>query len=604
MLSPRILTIFIVVSVSSGCLAQTSVNFSIASTSSGRTPTNIYSVDLNNDGISDLVQDTQQTPSGFTVTLANGDGTFKAPAFYSLPSNTGPNAIATADFNNDGKVDVAVAIAGTSQVLVYLGNGDGTLQAPKTSTIGFPSGFNFALASAAAADFNADGKLDLAVTAGSSSAEAMFILQGDGTGGFVATPHVALSGNALQAVVGDFDADGKADLATTTQTFDVAGNVATTTVHVLYGNGAFGFTDTTPYTNTNPSTFYISSGDLNSDGLTDIFGTDGSSRLAVLYATTSRTFNSYFSPLPSGYLSSTSGAFTPLLTMGDYNGDGRMDIAAFNYDPVSGGANYYFAFFLAAATPGQFTPQTFSLPAYSFFTPPVSGLFSGHLVPDIAVGSSDNGGAIGQTMPSNILAGVNHASSGYFGPCYYPSTGQGFNVCVPAYVNGSNLIIDAAVNSYGKLRKIELWIDGKKVSEQYHTWDQHGYFAYSGSATPGQHQATLFAADVDNRLQRYDLTFISQGGPCNTPSSPGVVICSPANNSTVSSPVTVQAAANITGSLARMELWIDGVKFYTETTGTTLGVSYPLAPGKHQFGVYAVNTAGTKWLGLVYATVP
>ncbi len=494
------------------CLAQTPVNFSTNTTASGRTPGNVYAVDLNNDGISDLIQDTEQTPSGFTLTLANGNGSFKPPVFYSLPSKTGPNPIATGDFNNDGKVDVAVAIAGTNQVLVYLGNGDGTLQAPKTSTIALPSGYNFNLTTMAAADFNGDGKLDLAVVASSTAAGAMFVLQGDGTGAFT-TPHVALSAFPGQTVVGDFDGDGKADIATTTVTTDVAGNLATTTVHVLYGNGAFGFTDTTPYTNTNPSLFSISAGDLNSDGKSDIFGTDGSSRLAVLYGTSGRTFNSYFSPLPAGYLTVTSGGYAPLLTMGDYNGDGRMDIAAFNYVPVTGGSDTYFAFFLADANPGQFTIQTVSIPGYTFFTAPVSGLFSGHLVPDIAVGASNNGGAIGQTMPSNTMVGVNHASSGYFGPCDYPSTGEGFNVCVPGYVNDTDFIIQAAVNSFGKLRKIELWIDDVKVSEQYHTWDQHGYFSYSGTANPGTHRFTLFAADVDNRLQRYDQTFTTGGGP-------------------------------------------------------------------------------------------
>src|SRR6202011_3565637 len=212
----------------------------------------------------------------------------------------------TGDFNNDGKVDVAVAIAGTNQVIVFLGNGDGTLQAPKTSTIAFTSGEIFGISSASAADFNGDGKLDLAANASSTSSAAMFILQGDGTGGFVATPHVALIGNALQTVVGDFDADGKADLATTTHTADGAGYLTSTTVHVLYGNGAFGFTDTTPYTDIVASPFgtpfYIGAGDLNSDGITDIYGTDGASRLAVLYGTTGRTFNSYFSPLPAGTL--------------------------------------------------------------------------------------------------------------------------------------------------------------------------------------------------------------------------------------------------------------------------------------------------------------
>jgi hypothetical protein len=64
------------------------------------------------------------------------------------------------------------------------------------------------------------------------------------------------------------------------------------------------------------------------------------------------------------------------------------------------------------------------------------------------------------------------------------------------------------------------------------------------------------------------------------------------------------AAANITGSLARMELWIDGVKFYAETTSTTFNTSFPLAAGEHQFSVYAVNTIGTKWLSIIYATVP
>ena len=81
-------------------------------------------------------------------------------------------------------------------------------------------------------------------------------------------------------------------------------------------------------------------------------------------------------------------------------------------------------------------------------------------------------------------------------------------------------------------------------------------------------------------------------------------ICSPVNNSTVGSPVQVLATANITGSLARMEVWVDGVKVYTETASTTLNTSIPLGAGKHQFGVYAVNTAGTKWLSIVYATVP
>ena len=77
----------------------------------------------------------------------------------------------------------------------------------------------------------------------------------------------------------------------------------------------------------------------------------------------------------------------------------------------------------------------------------------------------------------------------------------------------------------------------------------------------------------------------------------------PANGSTVGSPVQVQAAATITGTFARMEVWVDGVKKYTETSSKTLNTSISLAVGSHRFGIFAVNTAGTKWEGVSTATV-
>jgi hypothetical protein len=90
---------------------------------------------------------------------------------------------------------------------------------------------------------------------------------------------------------------------------------------------------------------------------------------------------------------------------------------------------------------------------------------------------------------------------------------------------------------------------------------------------------------------------------CSAPSTPGVHVCKPVNGSTVASPVAVQAHATITGTFARMEVWVDGVKKYTEASSTSLSTSITLAAGTHSFHVYAVNTAGTKWLGAVSATV-
>jgi hypothetical protein len=90
---------------------------------------------------------------------------------------------------------------------------------------------------------------------------------------------------------------------------------------------------------------------------------------------------------------------------------------------------------------------------------------------------------------------------------------------------------------------------------------------------------------------------------CSAPSSDGVHICSPTSGSTVSSPVTVEAASTVTGTIARTELWVDGVKKYTATSSKQLNTTVSLAAGSHRFAVLTVNTAGQKWENAVDATV-
>jgi Chitobiase/beta-hexosaminidase C-terminal domain/Bacterial Ig domain len=95
---------------------------------------------------------------------------------------------------------------------------------------------------------------------------------------------------------------------------------------------------------------------------------------------------------------------------------------------------------------------------------------------------------------------------------------------------------------------------------------------------------------------------INNGPACSVPTNPGVHVCGPVNGSTVSSPVTAQAAATVTGTISRMEVFADGINKYT-TYGTTLTKSVSLSAGEHRFDFYAVNTAGAKWKTTVYATV-
>ncbi len=90
---------------------------------------------------------------------------------------------------------------------------------------------------------------------------------------------------------------------------------------------------------------------------------------------------------------------------------------------------------------------------------------------------------------------------------------------------------------------------------------------------------------------------------CGAPTSPGVHICSPASGSTVHSPVLINAASTVTGTIARMEVWVDGVKKYTSTSSNVLNTSVNLAAGTHRFGVFAINSAGQKWENAISATV-
>jgi hypothetical protein len=71
----------------------------------------------------------------------------------------------------------------------------------------------------------------------------------------------------------------------------------------------------------------------------------------------------------------------------------------------------------------------------------------------------------------------------------------------------------------------------------------------------------------------------------------------------VHSPVQVTATATIVVTLARMEVWVNGGKMYTETTSTQLSTTLSLGAGSFQFDIYAVNTQGAKYEETVHATV-
>src|SRR4051812_34679726 len=118
--------------------------------------------DFNRDGVPDLAvaNAAQGQPEGsISILLGKGNGTFEAAKNYDS-GGAEPSALAVGDFNADGKLDLAVANRGgdgAENLSVLLGNGDGTLRAPQSYPLGFEP------QAVATADFNGDGKLDLAV---------------------------------------------------------------------------------------------------------------------------------------------------------------------------------------------------------------------------------------------------------------------------------------------------------------------------------------------------------------------------------------------------------------------------------------------------------
>ena len=601
-------------------LAQVPVTMTPSVTSTGGSvPQNIYAVDLNNDGVLDLVQDTIAQTSGFNVSIAKGDGSFKAPVLYSVSTSnsgqtsTSPLPIATGDFNNDGKADVVVQLSGTNQLEVFLGKGDGTFQAPKTVSVTLPAGYYLASAPIVAADFNQDGNIDLAVVASSSGTcctNTVYVLEGNGAGSFSNPQEIyADTGSRVidGVVVGDFDGDGKPDIALTDDGV-MQGSYFGTALVVLYGSGGFTFDKTTAYTVSNDGQLIITAGDLNGDGKTDLFGVVRSTteQIAIFYAGSSRTFDSYFMDLPGAYGDPSDPYFpqplAPAMAMADFNGDGRMDLALAGYADNSSVPEI--VYLLAGANPGEFTVQTSSLEnlgSEPWYSNPVVADENHDTKPDLIINQASSNAATSST----IVTWLNGTPDGSWSGCLYPQTGNGIGLCSP--VSGTSttpVVFNASANSFGQLRKIELWVDGSKWAEDHYTWEHNAWFNASLNIAAGTHSATLFAADIDNRLSSLNFNFtVSSGSGCAAPSSVGVHVCLPTSHSAGPSPVQVTAAARIAGTLNRMEVWVDGVKKFSETSSLNLSTGISLSTGSHRFDVYAVNNAGTKYETTVYSTV-
>jgi hypothetical protein len=408
--------------------------------------------DFNGDGFPDLAV-VHTVDHTLNILLNNGDGTFQPAVSYPTVGMTSAVWVTVGDFTGHGKLDIAVLgnTASLEGVIdIFLGNGDGTFQ----PAVAYDSGPG-SRGEIAVGDFLGNGRLDLAVAdfnAIDATHSAVDVLLGNGDGTFQPRRVVPVPLSARAVVAADFNHDGRADLAVA----DGAGyngvldpsNPAGLTILLSNGDGTFtpaGQYDSpaTPGGGTiNPEA--ITAGDLRGNGITDVIECDYDHNLNVFLGNGDGTFQPAVGydtgESPGGYEGGdVNGTYPRAVAIADLTGNGKLDLVVGNIgnsssSPVQLGS---VAVLLGNGDgtfqqPIQYTP--FNYPGWLAVAD-----FNGDGLPDIAISRVQDGHSV------NILLNQPEDSSGDI----RTYDGSGNNLANPAWGQAGTDLLRIAPAAYG-----------------------------------------------------------------------------------------------------------------------------------------------------------
>lgn len=336
----------------------------------GSFPTNsttIVSADFNNDGKLDIIA-AHYASTDMNLFLGDGLGGFAAPSILSADTAGGSTTggircLISSDFNSDGKADLAMILYGSPGfVKILFGNGQG----------GFPTNNAFMVGNApfsiCTADFNNDTKSDLAVA--NSDGGTVSVLLGDGFGNFPSNIAFYLGNGPIAVTSGDFNGDSKIDLAVAKN----GNGGGSDSVAIVLGDGAGGFGAAAMYL-AGVGPYAVCSKDFNADGFADV----------AVANTNSNTISVFLSQGMSGLFNSAidyaAGGQPFSVVSSDFNADGNFDLAVADH-----GGNSV-SLLLGTGTGSFGTASSFS--AYAGPWTIISADFNSDGKPDIATANHD-----------------------------------------------------------------------------------------------------------------------------------------------------------------------------------------------------------------------